>query len=332
MKLSVAIATYNGEMYLHEQLQSIAQQSRLPDEVIVSDDGSSDATKDILREFAANAPFSLQVFENAATLGPIKNFQRAIELCNGEIIVLSDQDDCWYPQRLSRIEQRFLSSPNVGLVFSDADLIDDTGRSLNSRLWQKTFRKQEQKRARNGRIFELLLQQDVLTGATMAFRSRFREIVLPFPSDIPLMHDGWIALIISAVADVGIEPQALIKYRLHRQQYLGIAHCQEPAGVPIKNQPVFPNRSARYLAQISKLAVVRQRLLEVAQDIGDAATRARLKTRIEYVEKLIAHLQARYELPNRRLSRGPVVLKELLTFRYHRFSRGMLSVLRDLTL
>src|SRR5215204_2444596 len=222
MKISVVITTYNGAMYLHTQLQSIANQLRLPDELIVCDDGSSDATTEITRTFTASVPFAVSLYVNQARLGAVKNYEQALGHCNADVIVLCDQDDFWHHEKLVRIEKTFSASPNVGLWFSDAELIDEQGTPVNQRLWQYTFKKNHQRQVRSGKAFEILLQRHIVTGATMAFRGCFKEMVLPIPGHIPLLHDGWIALIISAIADVAMLEEPLIAYRLHPQQHSGI--------------------------------------------------------------------------------------------------------------
>ena len=93
LKLSVAMATYNGERFLEQQLLSIARQIRLPDEMVVSDDGSNDGTIDILERFATNAPFPVRIYRNLNPLGYGDNFLKAASLCDGDLIAFSDQDD-----------------------------------------------------------------------------------------------------------------------------------------------------------------------------------------------------------------------------------------------
>jgi glycosyltransferase involved in cell wall biosynthesis len=101
LKLSVAMATYNGERFLEEQLFSIARQIRLPDEMVVSDDGSNDGTIDILERFATSAPFPVRVYRNIKPLGYGDNFLKAASLCHGDLIAFSDQDDVWLENKLA---------------------------------------------------------------------------------------------------------------------------------------------------------------------------------------------------------------------------------------
>ena len=102
--LSVALCTYNGARFIIAQLESIAAQSRLPDELIICDDHSRDGTLDLVRRFAVSASFSVCVHANPKNLGSTRNFEQAVEMCKGDIIVLCDQDDVWRPDKLVRIE------------------------------------------------------------------------------------------------------------------------------------------------------------------------------------------------------------------------------------
>ncbi len=134
-KISVALCTYNGERFLGRQLASMQQQTRLPDELVVCDDCSTDSTIEILNGFAASSPFPVRITRNDQNLGFVANFERAIRLCEGNLIALSDQDDIWYPTRLERSLQEFTAHPELGLVFSDADVIDDRDQLTGTRLW-----------------------------------------------------------------------------------------------------------------------------------------------------------------------------------------------------
>ena len=143
--ISIALCTYNGSRYLKEQLDSIAGQTRLPSELIIRDDRSTDDTVDIARRFAETAPFAVKVHVNSENVGSTKNFELAIEGCSGDIIALSDQDDIWLPQKLERLEAEFAADPGVGLVFSDAELTDEKLAPLGVRLWRETFKRRDQK-------------------------------------------------------------------------------------------------------------------------------------------------------------------------------------------
>src|SRR5215208_90703 len=117
LKFYVAMCTYNGAQFVAEQLDSIAAQTRRPDELVVCDDGSDDATPEIIREFAHRASFPLRFYVNETNLGSTRNFERAISLCEGDFIALADQDDVWLPEKLERLE-RALADENIALAFT----------------------------------------------------------------------------------------------------------------------------------------------------------------------------------------------------------------------
>lgn len=173
-RLSVAMCTYNGAQYLQEQLDSIAGQSRLPDELVVCDDGSTDVTLEILEDFQKGASFPVKIYRNETNLGPIKNFEKAIMLCSGDIIALSDQDDVWMPQKLEKFKKALKDHPNAGYVFSNALLVDEMLRPLGSTIWEiVSFTARQRRRFGQGHQLEVLLNYNVVTGATMAFRAEF---------------------------------------------------------------------------------------------------------------------------------------------------------------
>src|SRR5687767_8613501 len=103
MSVSVALCSYNGAAYIAEQLRSIAEQTLLPEELVICDDGSSDSTVAIIRAFASEAPFKVLLFQNEQKLGVARNFQKALSLCTGDIIAMSDQDDVWMPIKLEKL-------------------------------------------------------------------------------------------------------------------------------------------------------------------------------------------------------------------------------------
>jgi len=220
MKLSVAMCTYNGAAYLSEQLESLATQTRLPDEVVICDDSSTDnQTREIVETFSRRAPFPVRLFVNKHNLGSKRSFELAIRRCRGEIIFLSDQDDVWRKDKLAVIEHTFSSSPRTGLVFSDAEIVDEHLVELGG-LWTN-FDDAGRTDIEKQNVFKALLRRNLVTGATLAFRPNLRRLVLPIPTDTIFQHDAWIALIIAAVARVTFISEPLIKYRQHPGQQIG---------------------------------------------------------------------------------------------------------------
>ena len=317
-KLSVALCTRNGSRFLREQLQSITAQSRIPDELVVCDDGSVDATPQIVDEFAQQVPFPVRWHTQATPMGSTKNFEKAISLCVGDVIVLSDQDDVWLADRLQATESAFQSDAAAGAFFSDAEIVDDSLNPLGYRLWSVVhFGRSEQEAVRQGRTVPLLLRRNVVTGATLAFRSEFRELILPIPGG--WVHDAWISLLIGAASKLLFEVRPLIKYRQHTENQIGALK----RGFGEQLEDARQTHSEVYAAAAANFAVARERLLG-AKEMAISPELLRL------LDGKIAHMNARAALPRSRLRRLPVALRELAAGRYHCYSNSWKSFARDL--
>src|SRR3954469_465099 len=155
MNLSIAMGTYNGAVYLNEQLESIAAQTRTPDELVISDDQSTDDTLTLIEEFAATAGFPVRLSINESNLGTAKNFEKAIGLCRGDVIMLSDQDDVWHSDKLESVERMFAAKPQLSLVFSNAELVDETLGRFDETLFDLVdFNGEKQRLVRSGRALD----------------------------------------------------------------------------------------------------------------------------------------------------------------------------------
>lgn len=171
MRISIALATYNASLYLPELLDSILAQTRLPDEMIITDDASVDNTIAMLHDFAKSAPFKVRVERNERNLGIARNFQKGLEMCNGDIIALCDPDDIWYPQRLQRAQEALLSYKEIGLVFSDGDIIDENGNRIIGTLWSRSGLNEKKLDAFRKDPFKTLLRGPIMTGPTKIGRA-----------------------------------------------------------------------------------------------------------------------------------------------------------------
>lgn len=336
MRLSVALCTYQGERFLDEQLESIARQTRPPDEMVVCDDRSVDGSTTLVSAFAKRTPIPVRLLVNERRLGCIENFQRAISMCSGDAIVLADQDDRWHPSKLERLEAEFTSTRRPGLVFSDGELIDEAGARKGLGCWQAAgLSVAELQRIQGGETFDVMVERGgrVVTGATMAFLSRYRDLVVPFPKSMPrlensgMIHDGWIAILIAAVAPVSALPERLISYRIHAGQHVGFKQ---------KRPPTFGSASVEHLRRISAsllcpapdprlvpLMLLRDRLGEHQATHDTKGALALLRPRLE-------HLETRCRMAPSRLSRLTPVLRELASGRYGRYSNGWASATKDL--
>ncbi|MDT7602105.1 MAG: hypothetical protein QOF61_102 [Acidobacteriota bacterium] len=324
---SIAMCTYNGARHLAAQLASLSAQTRLPDELVMCDDRSEDETRAIIGEFAARAPFPVRLHVNERNLGSTKNFERAISLCAGDLIALSDQDDVWLPHKLERLAERFAACPRTGLVFTDAEVVDEDLRPTDGSLWDIVgFGDAQQRLVRCGRALDVLLPGWTVTGATMAFRAKFKGIVLDIPDDLPIIHDGWIAAVVAAVADVEFIAEPLVKYRQHPRQQIGAPRkgaAERDSKQGMEGAVAAARRANDYdhLIEIAERVSLRLSEREGFSDSGGARRR---------LDALVGHLRTRADLPQSRLRRSGYVLRELLTWRYHLYSNGVSSAVKDL--
>lgn len=318
-KISVAMCTYNGARYLADQLDSIARQDRRPDELVVCDDRSTDKTGEIVQEFARRVEFPVRFVVNDINLGSTRNFEKAIGLCSSEIIVLSDQDDVWCGDKLSRIAEAFSRGEEVGAVFTDADIVDQDLRPLGYNLWDAVFfREFERRLAANGRLFDVLLRHNVVTGATMAFLSKYRNLIVPIPRS--WVHDGWIALVISAVASVTAIDKPLIQYRQHGKNQIGALRKRLIDQVRIARN----TNIAVYTDLIDQYSHALFRLRNMQSEVISPSKLSKLENKVK-------HLAVRAKMARKlEILRMPTIALELLALRYHRYSNGWLSVARDL--
>jgi glycosyltransferase involved in cell wall biosynthesis len=319
---SVALCTYNGAAYLPEQLESIAAQRRPPEELVVRDDASEDDTAAVVHDFAARAPFPVRFERNTERLGSTRNFDGAIAACTGDLIALADQDDVWRPDKLSTIERCFHDNPGVGLVFSDADLVDAALNPIGARLWARIgFDHGRQRFWRARGALAALVPGRTVTGATMAFRSTFRALVLPTPEGIvPMIHDGWIALAIAAVAGVAFIEEPLVAYRQHGAQQIGTPETEAPRRLVAMASAAQVNAYAMHLASLGAL---HERLAAGRAGPEGVAAARRVGT-------ILRHFETRANLPSRRLARLHQVLRELASRRYYDYGAGLRSAIRDL--
>ena len=200
MKISIAMATYNGAKYLQEQLDSFVAQTRKPDELVVCDDCSVDETVAILHHFAETAPFEVRIFVNENNLGYGQNFGRALSLCRGDLIFLSDQDDVWLNQKIETIEKLAEEDKLTQIFMNDAQLVhhdlSPTGLTQQSQF-------------KSGGVPDSCF----VMGCCMTIRREFLRHLLPIPMEFT--HDTWLSKIGEGLERRKIIPSVLQLYRRH---------------------------------------------------------------------------------------------------------------------
>ena len=318
LTISVAMCTYNGARFLTEQLNSIARQTRMPDELVVCDDRSTDGTTEILRDFSRHVRFPIRFKVNEQTLGSTGNFEKAISISQGEIAVLADQDDIWYPNKLERLEMAFRFS-NAVAAFSDADVIDESSRPLSYRLWESfSFPASEQKRFAAGQALNILIKHPVVTGAAMAFRREYFPFLAPIPSND--VHDQWMSFLLAACGPYLLIAEPLMQYRRHHSQQIGMGALSlrdRFARARVTGRELYRSEIARFQQLYARLELHRSAMPGAEHAMAE-------------ITKKISHLQHRLRLREEKLARVPQIFREVCKQSYWRYGAGWESVAKDL--
>lgn len=225
VRCSIVMATYNGEKYIKEQIESILIQLSDCDELLISDDGSTDATISIIQEYQKNDK-RIKLF-NGPRNGVKQNFANAIEKCTGEYIFLSDQDDIWAPNKLEKVLETFKSN-RASLVIHDCIVVND-----NMDIISDSFFKL--RNSKSG-ILKNIIKNSYI-GCCMAFKRDLKKYILPIPNKIE-MHDQWIGILSENFGEGSVFiNHKLIKYRRHENNVSQMKHY--PLIKMIKNRIIF---------------------------------------------------------------------------------------------
>jgi glycosyltransferase involved in cell wall biosynthesis len=321
------MCTCNGAAYLREQLESIAAQTVLPEELIVSDDASTDGTVEIVRAFKEKSRFPVTIAVNENRLGVCRNFESAIRNCAGAIIFLADQDDVWLPSKIAQTLAVFQSHPHCGYVFSNADLIDENGDPIGRDLWTSIeFGEKQQIKYAGTEQLNIMLRRFTLPyGTTMAFRAAFIPQLVPFECRFSraIVHDGWISLFLSSLGAYGVAiPEPLVKYRQHGKQ---LASAGEPLAFGDLVRIKRSRNNEQNLQFVDLLEHLAGRLLQL-----EPLSKSVLPARKQLLEKA-RHVRARVHANSSHgMERLRTVIIEALSGRYGRYSRSLKSVVKDL--
>jgi glycosyltransferase involved in cell wall biosynthesis len=200
--VSIAVCTYNGEKHLEEQLESLVNQTYLHKEIIVVDDCSSDQTVSILEKYSSIYPF-FHFSVNEKNLGYVKNFEKAILLCKGNYIALSDQDDIWL---LNKVEEQVKNIGEHALIYHDSTFINEEGDTMEGYL-SDTYTLYSGKKPLPFLFF------NCVSGHSLLFNRIILPDLIPFPESY--FHDRWLALIASERGGVKLMRGCFVKYRQH---------------------------------------------------------------------------------------------------------------------
>jgi glycosyltransferase involved in cell wall biosynthesis len=316
LSVSVAMCTYNGVRFLPTQLDSISRQTRLPRELVIQDDGSNDGTPELIELFARNAPFPVRFEVNSQRKGPARNFEACLARCAGDIVVLTDQDDIWLPDRVERTVTAYHDA-EVTFTYADAPLIDDRGTLLGRTIFATVpVRSQDRSLlAIGGDLMPLILRYGVLYGATMSIRRDIIDAAAPFPSG--WSHDEWLSLVGAAIGRAACMAPVM-QYRQHSAQVVGAG----VGGVQAILTGARHHSSSFYDAERLRY---------------DAAMRAAGHDRI-LATSLRPHLEEKYRFLQARhqIHQGGVVglaqaVRQVFQGNYARFASGFRSFAKDVS-
>lgn len=238
--ISVALCTYNGERYLREQLESLLVQTYSNMEIVAVDDASTDRTVEVLREYEKRDA-RLRVFVNPSNIGFIRNFERAISLCEGALIAPCDQDDIWLADKLRTLARAI---GRHSMVYSDSELIDADGRSLHMSMSQFWAMQDLDDPA-------AFVLTNCVSGHAMLFRRDLLDAHPQLPGDV--FHDWWLAVRATARGGIVYCPEKLVRYRQHGKNVTDILRRQRARVRPPGSRMKAFDETAKRLRHLSAL-------------------------------------------------------------------------------
>jgi glycosyltransferase involved in cell wall biosynthesis len=311
------MATYEGAAFIGEQLESIAKQTRLPDELVISDDGSRDDTVEIAEQFGGRAPFPVRICRNDKNLGFSRNFERAVAETRGDVVFLSDQDDIWFSQKIERVMLEFERNPDALAVIHDQRTLDQQTGEIFARSYF------DNQRALG------LAEEELVSGNFTAVRRELIALLQPFPDEVA--YDFWIARVSTALDCRTVLREPLQLYRRHSSNL---------------SEPVLAHRRPTLLAELLRMGLqdprphwretlqqfklAADRIEERADAIDQRLGKVRAETALKELSREIRSFERRIDMMNL-----PALRRRIEVFRswragfYDRFS-GVRSAIRDM--
>jgi glycosyltransferase involved in cell wall biosynthesis len=319
MKISIAMATYNGSKYLEQQLESFLIQTRPPDELVVCDDSSTDCTVAILQKFRQKALFTVSVHGNDKNIGYMRNFEKALSLCSGNLIFLSDQDDAWDRDKISKVLSVFIQTPNINLIINDARYADENLNPSGITVLQNVL-------SVSGR------KNNHIGGSCTAISSRFRDFVVPFPKNNCPAHDVYIHRWANLIGGKLVVQDVLQSWRRHGQNSTNTEMCVPKIHSTIDRYKAFKHVDATgdYIQKANEFremdAIACERGLKLSA-VAVGFQRAIIRRNIRRIIK--AHLNRARLSELNWITRKKIILFMALTGQYKYFY-GLKSVAKDL--
>ena len=215
--IDILMATYNGEKYLEEQIDSILGQTYKNIRLIISDDCSTDNTKNILKKYQEKE--NIEIYYQKENLGYVKNFEFLLQKVENEIYMLSDQDDVWMSNKVEDTLKK-LEQDNADLVFTDLEIVDENLNTIDKSFNRKMDKFRKIEKTLGKKSFEYLYNN--ITGCTIMSKKEWINEIIPIPKNSKyVIHDSWIGLIISLKGKISYLDKPTIKYRQHGDNQVG---------------------------------------------------------------------------------------------------------------
>ena len=216
--IDILMATYNGEKYVAEQIESILNQTYKNIRLVISDDCSTDGTRDVLKKYEKNERVEIHLQEK--NLGYIRNFEYLLKQVKNELYMLSDQDDFWLEEKVEKTVE-VLEKENADMVFGDLEIVDENLKTIYPSFGDFMLLNRKIKKKINS--YELNYLYNCVTGCTLLSKKKYLDKILPIPYESKyVVHDHWIALMVSVLNGKMVYiPEKYIKYRQHGNNQIG---------------------------------------------------------------------------------------------------------------
>lgn len=285
-RVGVVIATYNGEKYIDEQLESIINQSIKPDLIVITDGGSNDNTVSICERLLKKTGIAYTILTSNSQLSVKNNFEKGILHCDTDFIFCSDQDDFWLPNKIEKFLVVF-EHYEADMVFSNAYITDGLLNKTGKKLWDTigffpdteitVFHKADLN------FLNELNRHNVVTGMCMAFRGEFKERLLPFSDNA--IHDVWIAYKMNQLGKIVALNSCEVLYRQHDNNVIGTR---------ISLRSSFGHKKGYYDRLVKRLHLI----IDLSKDYNDNQFKniyesyiKHLSSRVDFIEKKVSYFK-----------------------------------------
>lgn len=315
LTISIALCTFNGAQFLGKQLESLARQTRLPMEVIIGDDVSSDSTVQIAENWARTVPFEVRIHRNSQNCGYEENFNRTMRECRGDVIFPADQDDVWFPEKLETMVNFLEKNPDVGVVYCRRNLIDQNDEPISERMTELF----QNYHPTDASYFWDEFSKDFpdCAGCMLAIRREIVRKMFPFPK--PWAHDTWIYVMGPFFTKMVTLPVSLMNFRRHTSNASALGR-----------EPDWANgRNVYYLTSVGQFrahTLLREELKKQLAVMPDTPYR---RGYLRYLRAQEAHFGNRVKVEDHFFRYFHLAFWELLTGRYFRHQQPFRSFLFD---